>query len=107
MWVFLVTEILFFGGMFCCYTVYRALYPSAFGHASNHLDIMLGAVSTAVSTCSRFAMARAADSGGTRRQEGLGGFLGVSLLSAPEVPVVRMSSWDLRSQQSLIPGFDF
>ena len=40
MWVFLVTEILFFGGMFCCYTVYRSLYPSAFGHASNHLDII-------------------------------------------------------------------
>ena len=33
MWIFLVTEVLFFGGMFCCYTVYRALYPSAFGHA--------------------------------------------------------------------------
>ena len=38
MWLFLATEVLFFGGMFCCYTVYRSAYPAAFGHASNHLE---------------------------------------------------------------------
>ena len=34
MWVFLLTEILFFGGLFTIYTVYRSLYPAAFAHAS-------------------------------------------------------------------------
>ena len=36
MWVFLVTEIMFFGGMFLAYIVYRTAYPEAFAAASHH-----------------------------------------------------------------------
>ena len=59
MWVFLVTEIMFFGGMFLAYTLYRTLYPEAFASASNHLDITLGAVNTGVLILSSFTMAMA------------------------------------------------
>src|ERR1044072_5043041 len=59
MWVFLVTEIMFFGGMFLSYTLYRSLYPMAFALASNHLDITLGTVNTAVLILSSFTMAMA------------------------------------------------
>src|SRR6476660_3357542 len=59
MWVFLVTEIMFFGGMFLAYTVYRSRYPWAFASASNHLDITLGAVNTGVLILSSFTMAMA------------------------------------------------
>ena len=48
MWVFLVTEIMFFGGMFLAYTLYRYKYGEAFAAASNHLDIKLGAINTVV-----------------------------------------------------------
>src|ERR1700716_566061 len=48
MWVFLVTEVLFFGGLFLCYTVYRWQYPDAFAAASHSLDVTLGTVNTAV-----------------------------------------------------------
>ena len=57
MWVFLVTEIMFFGGMFLAYTLYRAKYPESFEVASNHLDIWLGAINTVVLICSSFTMA--------------------------------------------------
>jgi len=57
MWVFLVTEIMFFGGMFLAYTLYRSKYPFAFASASNHLDITLGAVNTGVLILSSFTMA--------------------------------------------------
>jgi cytochrome c oxidase subunit III len=57
MWVFLVTEIMFFGGMFLAYTLYRNTYPAAFASASNHLDITLGAINTAVLIISSFTMA--------------------------------------------------
>ncbi|MGH7927112.1 MAG: hypothetical protein ACREQV_04900, partial [Candidatus Binatia bacterium] len=40
MWTFLITEIMFFGAMFLGYTIYRASYPQAFAHASNHMDII-------------------------------------------------------------------
>ena len=46
MWVFLATEIMFFGGLFTGYTVYRVLHPAAFEAASRHLDIVLGACNT-------------------------------------------------------------
>jgi len=59
MWVFLVTEIMFFGGMFLAYTLYRAKYQAAFASASNHLDITLGAVNTGVLILSSFTMAMA------------------------------------------------
>ena len=54
MWVFLVTEIMFFGGMFLAYTLYRSYHPAAFASGSNHLDITLGAVNTGVLILSRF-----------------------------------------------------
>src|SRR3989442_15986574 len=59
MWVFLVTEIMFFGGMFLAYTLYRYQYPEAFAVASNHLDIKLGGINTAVLIVSSFTMAMA------------------------------------------------
>ena len=59
MWVFLVTEIMFFGGMFLAYTLYRGKYPDAFASASNHLDLTLGTVNTVVLICSSLTMAMA------------------------------------------------
>src|SRR6185312_7963575 len=59
MWVFLVTEIMFFGGMFLAYTLYRSKYPASFASASNHLDITLGALNTGVLILSSFTMAMA------------------------------------------------
>ncbi len=59
MWIFLVTEILFFGGLFLVYSVYRTLYPTAFGDGSNQLDLTLGTVNTAVLIGSSLTMALA------------------------------------------------
>ena len=54
MWVFLVTEIMFFGGMFLAYTIYRYKYPGAFAAASNHLSLWLGGINTVVLIFSSF-----------------------------------------------------
>ena len=53
MWVFLVTEIMFFGGLFCAYLVYRHAVPKAFAEASHHLNVTLGAVNTPCSSAAR------------------------------------------------------
>ena len=42
MWVFLVTEVLFFGGLFLVYSVYRSWFPEGFAFASHELDVTLG-----------------------------------------------------------------
>ena len=59
MWAFLVNEVMFFGGMFGTYTVYRFLYPHAFHDGSHHLNVTLGAVNTAVLIGSSLTMALA------------------------------------------------
>jgi cytochrome c oxidase subunit 3 len=57
MWLFLVTEIMFFGGLFLAYVVYRTAYPAAFHGASHELDIGLGAFNTVVLLTSSLTMA--------------------------------------------------
>src|SRR3954451_24285252 len=59
MWVFLATEVLFFGGLFLVYSVYRSWYTNAFAAASHELDLTLGAINTAVLIASSLTMALA------------------------------------------------
>ena len=48
MWAFLITEIMFFGGMFLAYILYRRAYGADFAYASAHLNWKLGAANTVV-----------------------------------------------------------
>ncbi len=59
MWVFLVTEVLFFGVLFLVYTIYRSWYPDAFSAASHSLDVTLCTVNTVVLITSSLTMALA------------------------------------------------
>jgi cytochrome c oxidase subunit III len=66
MWMFLLTEIMFFGGLFTAYLVYRSSYYQAFVEGSQKMNIWLGATNTAVLICSSLTMAlavRAAQTG--------------------------------------------
>jgi cytochrome c oxidase subunit III len=55
-WTFLASEILFFGGLFLSYAVYRNLYPEAFRIASHETNILYGSVNTALLLTSSFVM---------------------------------------------------
>jgi cytochrome c oxidase subunit 3 len=57
MWLFLATEVLFFGGLFAAYMIYRVWYPETFGDASRTLDIVLGSANTLVLITSSLSMA--------------------------------------------------
>jgi cytochrome c oxidase subunit III len=66
MWLFLVTEVMFFGGLFMAYLLYRVWYPEAWAEGSLELDIVLGGVNTVVLILSSLTMAlavRAAQTG--------------------------------------------
>lgn len=69
MWVFLVTEVMFFGALFVAFTVYRSSYPQAFGVGSAYMNIVLGSVNTAILISSSLTMALAVHSAemGNRR----------------------------------------
>ena len=57
MWMFLVQEIMFFGGLFTVYLVFRSRFPMAFAAGSNHLDVVMGFVNTLVLIVSSLTMA--------------------------------------------------
>ena len=59
MWIFLITEIMFFGGLFTGYAIYRSTYPEAFAQASHHLDLTLGGINTVILIGSSLTMALA------------------------------------------------
>ncbi len=59
MWLFLVTEIMFFGGLFLAYVIYRSRFPEAFSAASHTLNVVMGGINTAVLIGSSLTMALA------------------------------------------------
>ena len=107
MWLFLATEVLFFGGMFCCYTVYRSLYPAAFGAASNHLSVVWGGVSTAVLICSSYFMACSVNSAATGKKNAIVAYLVLTILFAATFLVIEMSEWHALYKEGMMPGFNF
>jgi len=80
MWVFLLTEIMFFGGMFGAYTVYRSMYPEAFASTSLHMNPAFGAANTAVLIVSSLFMALAVRSARLGNQKLLQLFLVITMV---------------------------
>jgi cytochrome c oxidase subunit 3 len=80
MWVFIAQEILFFGGLFAAYTVYRRLYPAAFAAGSHHLDWKIGFANTLVLIGSSFTMAMAVHSAAVGRKKRIVAFLLATVL---------------------------
>src|SRR5262245_61913959 len=75
MWAFLATEVLFFGGLFAGYSLYRFWYPVAFEIGSHQLDFWLGTINTAVLLTSSLTMALAVNAAETDDQPGTVRFL--------------------------------
>jgi cytochrome c oxidase subunit 3 len=80
MWIFLITEIMFFGGLFCSYLIYRFLYPTAFLEGSAHMSLWIGATNTAVLICSSLTMVLAVHSAKVNRRQALIMFLLFTML---------------------------
>lgn len=75
MWAFLVTEVMFFGGLFLAYIIYRSKYPVEFALASNSLNVTMGFVNTLVLICSSVTMALAVYSSQIGKSRMVVGFL--------------------------------
>jgi cytochrome c oxidase subunit 3 len=71
MWLFLLTEIMFFGGLFTAYLIYRNWYYPAFVEASHQLNIFWGTLNTAVLITSSFTMAMGVWCAEMRKKAGL------------------------------------
>jgi cytochrome c oxidase subunit III len=82
MWLFLVTEILFFSGLFCAYAIFRSMRPDVFEGASQFLNTKLGAINTGVLLFSSLTMAWAVRAAQTEENKLCTGMLAATLSCA-------------------------
>jgi cytochrome c oxidase subunit 3 len=80
MWVFIAQEVLFFGGLFAAYAVYRNMYPDAFNAGSHHLSWRIGFANTLVLIGSSLTMALAVHAAAVGRRKRIVGYLLATVL---------------------------
>ncbi len=107
MWLFLVQEILFFGGLFMTYLLYRWRDPMAFAAGSHELDILLGGFNTVVLIGSSLTMAMAVHSAQTDKQKALVRWLVATGVLGFVFLVVKYFEYSAKWHHHLIPGPNF
>jgi cytochrome c oxidase subunit 3 len=107
MWMFLATEVMFFGGLIAAYVVYRALSPHEFALASRHLKLWLGCVNTVVLLGSSLAMALAVRSAQLRRRREVVWFLLLTMGLGLWFLGIKAIEYYQEYRESLIPGLNF
>jgi len=107
MWAFLVTEILFFGGLFAGYLVYRYNYPEAFRIGSHELDITLGAINTAVLIGSSLTMALAVHFAEYGKRGKIILFLVLTIVLGSVFLGIKAIEYTHKAHEHLVPGTGF
>lgn len=104
MWLFLVTEILFFGGLFVAYIVYRSWYPELFLEASQELNTLWGAVNTAVLIGSSLTVAMAIRSAQLNQRSGIVINLSITIVLAFVFMVIKYFEYTHKFEMGIFPG---
>jgi len=104
MWVFLLTEILLFGGLFCAYAVFRAWYPNMFHNAHKELSVILGTTNTIVLIGSSVSVALAIHSIRLDKKKTAVGFLVVTILLAATFLVIKYFEYSHKFHLGQLPG---
>jgi cytochrome c oxidase subunit 3 len=107
MWIFLVQEILFFGGLFMAYLLYRSSFPHAFAAGSHELDIRLGALNTGVLLLSSFTMATAVRATQLHRRALTAWSLLLTAALGVVFLVVKAFEYSHKFHEHLVPGGHF
>ena len=104
MWVFLITEIMFFGGMFLAYTIYRSTYPNAFGLASSSLNLPIGATNTCVLLLSSFTMVMAVRAAQLGQKRMIILFLIITMLFGFAFLGIKAYEWTEKFEEHHVPA---
>ena len=106
-WVFLSSEVMFFGVLFLGYVVYRISYPEAFAEASSHLEILFGSINTGILLTSSFIMALALNAAQRGMRKPLALFLAVTALLGVVFLGIKAYEYSHAIQDKLFPGAGF
>jgi cytochrome c oxidase subunit 3 len=104
MWTFLITEVLFFGGMFASYAVYRNLYLDAFASTSIYMNVPLGGTNTAVLICSSLTMVLAVRAAQLSNRKHLQLFLILTMIFGTIFLVIKAFEYHEKWAEGLVPG---
>jgi cytochrome c oxidase subunit 3 len=106
-WVFLATEILFFGALFAAYTITRIRYPEAFAVASRLTNITLGSINTGVLLTSSLTMALGVRSAKLGARTALIGWMCVTVVLGIAFLAIKSTEYYLDYTGHLVPALDF
>ncbi|MFN8140353.1 MAG: cytochrome c oxidase subunit 3 family protein [Fimbriimonadales bacterium] len=107
MWIFLVTEVMFFGGLFTAYIVYRAKYPEGWFAGHHHLDWKMGGLNTLILLTSSLTMALAVRSAMVNKWRPQIGYLVVTMVLAFGFMVVKFFEYSAKFEHHVVPGPNF
>jgi cytochrome c oxidase subunit III len=107
MWAFLITEVMFFGGLFAGYTVYRFTYPQEFILASKELNVPLGAVNTGVLLLSSLFVALAVHAAASGKNRPTAAFLAGGILMGVVFFGIKAYEYGDKFQHHRVPGPHF
>jgi cytochrome c oxidase subunit 3 len=107
MWIFLVTEVMFFGGIMMAYTLNRHVYFNAFAMGSNTLSLKLGGFNTVVLLASSFTMAMAVWSAQTGKKRWISIFLSATIFLGFVFFGVKYVEYAQKFHHHLVPGKNF
>ncbi len=107
MWLFLLTEVMFFGGILTAYAVYFVTYTGAFEEASNHLSLGLGALNTLVLLTSSLTMARAVHAAQAEEAQAQVRWLVRTLVLGCTFLVVKAFEYRSKFVEGYVPGSSF
>ena len=103
MWLFLVTEFMFFGGLFLAYFIYRSWYPDDFAAGGHTMNVLLGSINTAVLLTSSLTMALAVDAAHHDRRQALAGLLGATIVLGGVFLAIKAFEYHHKYEEHLIP----
>jgi len=107
MWLFLLTEIMFFGGLFCAYLIFRNWYYPAFVAGSHTLHIWAGTLNTTILIISSFTMAMAVHAAETRVRKALIGWMIATIILGCGFLCVKAYEWHDEWVEHHVPGLNF
>jgi cytochrome c oxidase subunit 3 len=106
-WLFLSTEIMFFGGMFCAYLIYRLWYFNEFAAGSRSLDVTLGAINTAVLICSSLTVAMGVRAAQMGKRKLLVVLLLLTMVLGLAFLGIKGVEWTAKFKEHHVPGASF
>jgi cytochrome c oxidase subunit 3 len=106
-WLFLATEVLLFGGLFCAYAIYRANHPEVFVYAHQFLDKILGGTNTVILLCSSLTMAWAVRASQLGQRKLLIALLSLTLLGGFGFMGIKFVEYKAKWEHGLLPGTHF